>query len=52
MPVVRAAGATTLSDEEEQVVGGIAERMRGLGGHRGRTGDDCDDGLGERDREA
>jgi hypothetical protein len=25
MPVVRAAGAATLGDEEEQVVGGISE---------------------------
>jgi hypothetical protein len=42
----------TLGDEEEQVVGGISERMRSLGGHGGRTGDDRYDGLGDRDREA
>jgi hypothetical protein len=49
MAAVRVTGAATLRDEEEQVVGGIRERMRCLGGHGGRPGEDRRADLGERD---
>jgi hypothetical protein len=52
MAAVRVAAAATLGDEQEQVVGGIRERMRSLGGHGGRPGENRRTDLGERDAQA
>jgi hypothetical protein len=37
MPVIGKAGAASMSDEKEHVVGAIGEGMRSLGGQRGMS---------------
>ena len=50
--IVSRAAAAPLNHERGQVVGGIGEGMRGLGGHGGRTSDDRHADLGQRDPDA